>query len=116
MTEMSGQGWVVCLCAQWCNVCRGLRENFDALALALPGVRLAWVDVEDEETLMGDFDIETFPTVLMGSDTQLRFAGAVQPQAAVIARLATGLLGPDGLALDNEEAMAVLRRVIASRT
>jgi len=33
----------------------------------------------------------------------------------VIARLATGLLGPDGLALDNEEALAVLRRVIASR-
>lgn len=107
--------WVVCLCAQWCKVCRGLREDFDALAAASPNMRFAWVDVEDEEALVGDMDIETFPTLVMGSGTQLRFAGPVQPQAAVIARLMAGLLGGEGVALDDDEALAVLRRVMASR-
>lgn len=112
---MSGDAWVVCLCAEWCNVCRGLRQGFEALAADAPGVHFAWVDVEDEEALVGDFEVETFPTLLMGSGAELRFAGPVQPQAPVIARLMAGLLGPGGAALDNGEALAVLQRVIASR-
>lgn len=115
MAGNSGGWWVVCLCAQWCNVCRGLRATFDALALDAPGVRFAWVDVEDEEALVGDLDIETFPTLLMGSAAELRFAGPVQPQGPVIARLMAGLLSPGAAALDDEEALALLRRVIASR-
>lgn len=115
MTDMSPDRWVVCLCAQWCNVCRGLQADFEALAARSPGARFAWVDVEDEEALVGDFDIETFPTVLMGSGAELRFAGPVQPQARVIERLMAGLLGRGGTALDDAEALAVLQRVIASR-
>lgn len=114
--DTSEPWWVICLCAQWCKVCRGLREDFDALAAATPEVRFAWVDVEDEEALVGDMDIETFPTLLMGSPAQLRFAGPAQPQTAVIVRLMTGVLGSAGVPLDDDEALAVLRRVVASRS
>lgn len=116
MAEKPDDWWVVCLCAQWCNVCRGLRAAFDALAADTPHVHFAWVDVEDEEALVGDLDIETFPTLLMGSAAELRFAGPVQPQGQVITRLIAGLLGPGGVALDDEETLALLRRVIASRS
>ena len=44
---------VICLCAQWCGVCRDWRALFDEAAKAHPGLRFAWVDVEDEAQAMG---------------------------------------------------------------
>lgn len=116
MINQTSDAWVVCLCAAWCNVCRSLRPDFEALAAQSAGVHLAWVDVEDEEALVGELEIETFPTILMGSSEELRFVGAIQPQTAVLTRLMAGLLGPDGVAVQDDEALAALRRVIASRS
>ena len=59
------QWWVVCLCAGWCGVCREYQPLFGALAVQHPGIRFQWVDVEDESDVVGDLDIETFPTLLM---------------------------------------------------
>lgn len=108
--------WVVCLCAQWCNVCRAIHPEFDALAAQSPGVAFTWVDVEDEEELVGDLDIETFPTVLIGSAHEVRFFGAVQPQAAVLARMVGGLTGDSGTPVSDPQALALLGRIIASRS
>ncbi len=107
--------WVVCLCAEWCNVCRGIRPAFDALAADWPRLRFAWVDVEDEEDLVGELDIETFPTLLIGNAAEVRFFGPVQPQAAVLSRMLAGLTGDDGAGLDDADALALLQRIIASR-
>lgn len=63
--ERKSDGWVICLCADWCGVCREWRDAFERTAAAHSGLRFAWVDVEDEAEAMGDVDIETFPTLLI---------------------------------------------------
>ena len=107
--------WMLCLCAEWCNVCRALRPEFESLATDWPHIRFAWVDVEDEEALVVELEIETFPTLLIGDADEVRFLGPVQPRAQVLARLLAGLTSGDGVALDDSLALAALKAVIQSR-
>ncbi|MRD49407.1 thioredoxin [Caenimonas koreensis DSM 17982] len=86
--------WVICLCADWCGVCREWRAAFDEAAAAHPTMRFAWVDVEDEDDAMGDVDIETFPTLLIARDTTPLFFGPLQPSGAQFARLLSSLTQP----------------------
>lgn len=90
--DAASRWWVICLCAEWCGVCREWRETFRQAAAAHPQLHFAWVDVEDEAEAMGDVDIETFPTVLIAHGQQPLFLGAVQPSAAQLARLISSLL------------------------
>ena len=46
-----------------------------------------WVDIEDEAELVGDLDVETFPTLVIADDTQVRFVGPVTPQRETLQRL-----------------------------
>lgn len=78
---------IACLCAQWCGTCREYRAAFDQLAAALPQHRWRWLDIEDEAERAGDIDIETFPTLLVVYDAQVRFAGTVLPRAGDAQRL-----------------------------
>jgi thioredoxin 1 len=98
MDEASGDSsspwWVICLCAEWCNVCREWRAAFNEAAAARPDVNFAWVDIEDESDAMGDVDIETFPTVLVGRGAEALFLGPVQPSAAQLSRLVGSLKHP----------------------
>ncbi|HEY8050627.1 MAG TPA: thioredoxin family protein [Ramlibacter sp.] len=87
----SSQWWVIALCAEWCNVCRDWRSTFNEVAGTRPDMNFAWVDVEDEDDAMGDVDIETFPTVLVGRGADALFLGPVQPSAAQLSRLLAGL-------------------------
>ena len=83
--------WVVCLCAEWCGVCRDYRAIFEQVAYSVqathPDARFAWVDVEDETDLIGDLDVETFPTVLIVDASGTRFVGPIIPQAKVLQRM-----------------------------
>lgn len=83
--------WVVCLCAQWCGTCRDYRPLFEEVARAHPGLRFAWVDIEDDADIAGDFDIETFPTVLVAGADGTRFMGALLPHAATLVRTLAAL-------------------------
>lgn len=105
--------WVVCLCAQWCGVCREYRPTFEALAR--PGLRLAWVDVEDEEDIVGDLDVETFPTVLIGGGGRARFFGTVLPQPGVLTRLIDSLRETPDAAPADPDAQRLLESIMASR-
>ena len=78
---------IACLCAQWCGTCREYRAAFDQLAAALPQHRWRWLDIEDEAELADDIDIETFPTLLIVHEGQVRFAGTVLPRAGDAQRL-----------------------------
>ena len=41
---------VICLCAQWCDICERYREVFDAVAREHGhALRFRWLDIEDEE-------------------------------------------------------------------
>ena len=88
------RGAALCLCAEWCGACRGWRSVFDETAAAHPQLAFRWVDIEDEaDTLGEDFDIETFPTIVLGDASgALLFAGAVEPQRAHLERLLGALL------------------------
>jgi thiol-disulfide isomerase/thioredoxin len=83
--------WVVCLCAQWCGTCREYRPLFEQVARAHPGLRFAWVDIEDHADLADDFDVETFPTVLIASGGGTHFLGPLLPHMETLARLLSAL-------------------------
>ena len=82
---------VACLCAAWCRLCddyravlESLADEFDQGAVV---VRWHWVDIEDEADLLGDFDVETFPTIIVADAAHVRFAGPVTPQREALRRL-----------------------------
>jgi len=82
---------VACLCAAWCRLCDGYRAVLESLADELDDsgvpVQWHWVDIEDEADLVGDLDVETFPTIVIADDARVRFAGPVEPQRDTLRRL-----------------------------
>ena len=78
---------VVCLCAEWCGVCRDYRSTFQQMAGASADTRWQWLDVEDHADTAGDFEVETFPSLLVAQGDQVRFLGPLTPHAAVLERL-----------------------------
>lgn len=102
------QRWVACLCADWCGTCRDYRPVFDQVAAEYPGIPFLWLDIEDQAALVGDLDIETFPTLLIADGAVLRFAGPMLPHAGTLARL-LGSLDAEGSAIPvSEAALAAL--------
>lgn len=89
MDALHAEGWlVVCLCAAWCGSCRDYRETFARLAREHAHARFAWVDIEDQSDALApfDLDIENFPTLLIARGDELRFLGALTPQAVTLER------------------------------
>jgi thiol-disulfide isomerase/thioredoxin len=78
---------IVCLCAAWCGTCREYDATFEQLKRTLPAHRYRWIDIEDEAELVGDIDVETFPTVLVAWQGQVLFAGPVLPRLGDVQRL-----------------------------
>jgi thiol-disulfide isomerase/thioredoxin len=87
---------LACLCAAWCRLCDDYAPVFDQVAaeLVAAGVplRCHWVDIEDQAELVGDFDVETFPTIVVADAQQVRFAGPLTPQPDTLRRLLRSLL------------------------
>ena len=108
------QQWVFGLCAQWCGVCRDWRSAFDAAAARHPQHRFIWIDVEDQSDLVGDLDIETFPTLLVGSAGQVRFFGTIEPTPIVIDRLLTATDG-SASATTEPETLDLLQRLVTAQ-
>ena len=52
-----------------------------------PQWRFAWVDVEDHAALADEFDVETFPTLLVADAGGTRFLGPLLPHADTLRRL-----------------------------
>jgi hypothetical protein len=83
---------VACLCAAWCRLCDDYRAVIALVRSELEQgadtpLRWHWIDIEDEAELVGDFDVETFPTLVIVDDQQVRFAGAIEPQPDTLRRL-----------------------------
>ena len=89
---------VACLCAEWCRTCDAYRDTLVAVRAALrqghadATMRFAWVDIEDEAELVGDLDIEDFPTILLARGDRVLFFGPVMPHAQTLDRLIRGAL------------------------
>jgi len=108
---------VICLCAQWCDVCRQYRATLAQLAARFGGHVFVWLDIETHEAVLGELDIETFPTLLIACGAQARFFGALPPHGAALARLLQTLQqqAGDEQAPVEADTHALLRRVLAAR-
>src|SRR4051794_30732502 len=77
--------FIACLCAEWCGSCREYRAVFDAdrtVGRDAAGDVRAWIDIEDHADVLGDLEIETFPTLLIGDRAgRVYFYGSVTPHA-----------------------------------
>jgi thioredoxin 1 len=89
--SLEPSSWVICLCAEWCGTCRDYRPLFERVARAHPHLRFAWVDIEDDADVAGDFDIETFPTLLAAGPDGTRFLGPLLPHEQTLTRTLAAL-------------------------
>jgi hypothetical protein len=101
---------VYCLCAAWCGLCGQWRTDFEALAAAHPGHAFTWIDIEDESDLVGDVDVETFPTLLIARGDEPLFFGPVTPHPTGVKRLLASLQGAAATAVSHP-APALLARL-----
>lgn len=115
MNGKSSEGrWVFGLCADWCGVCRDWRAVFDQAAARHPQDRFIWIDIEDEDELVGDLDIETFPTLLVGAAGRVLFFGTILPSPELLTRLLASLEGP-GPGADTPQSRGLLQRLVSAR-
>ena len=85
---LAGERWIVaCLCAAWCGTCGSYRAAFDALAARHPDKLFVWIDIEDNADVVGDLDVENFPTLLLQRGDTVAFFGTMLPDVAIADRL-----------------------------
>ena len=82
-----GEFLVACLCARWCHICNAYQAGFLALAARFPGAEFRWIDIEDEAELVGDFEVEDFPTLLVQRAERVLFYGPMPPMHGHLARM-----------------------------
>lgn len=104
-------GWTVaCLCAGWCGTCSSYRASFEAMAARHPALRFVWIDIEDQADIVGDLDIDNFPTLLLQHDDTVAFFGTVLPDPAVAERLLAAQLATAPADLARQAASSDERR------
>jgi thioredoxin 1 len=65
--------WVACLCADWCHICRDLNARIPADPAWPDSLRWLWVDIEAHAEVLGDWEVDTFPTYLIATDERVLF-------------------------------------------
>jgi len=85
---IAGDRWVVaCLCAAWCGTCGSYRATFEEVAARHPDKFFVWIDIEDHADVVGDLDVENFPTLLIQHHELVAFFGTMLPDAGLAHRL-----------------------------
>ena len=106
---------VACYCAAWCDTCTIYRTRFDALAQRLPEHAFVWIDIEDFPDLLGDEDVENFPTLLIQRDDDVLFFGTMLPHIEQLERLIQTLQS-DPHAQPVHTGLPNVRQVLAQKT
>lgn len=117
MTELVNKDGllVACLCASWCKTCTEFRAAFDKLSASDPGAKYVWIDVEDDSALVGDIEIENFPTLAVFRGDKPLFYGVTMPQEGVVARTLASLKREDRDAIEVPEEIAGLPESLGAR-
>lgn len=85
---LTGPRWTVaCLCALWCGTCGSYRATFEELAARHPDTNFVWIDIEDQADVVGDLDIDNFPTLLIQHEDNVAFFGTVLPDGGLAHRM-----------------------------
>lgn len=111
---------VVCLCADWCNVCAEYRSRFEQVQAMVtadhPQAQFVWLDIEDESDLLHPLDVDDFPTLLIAVGDAPRFFGPLTPQAQTLERLVRNAVQDTTAApLADPEVCAAVARIRAQR-
>lgn len=107
---------IVCLCAEWCGVCRDYRSRFEQVQSRFSEARFLWIDVEDEADLLYPLDVEDFPTLLLAVGNEPRFFGPLTPQIETLERLIRShVQDASALALADPAAVDLVRRIRAAK-
>jgi thioredoxin 1 len=78
---------VVCFCAAWCDTCTEYKAKFQGLAAQYPEVVFVWADIEEFPDLLGDEDVENFPTLAIERAGDVLFYGVMLPHIGQLERL-----------------------------
>jgi thiol-disulfide isomerase/thioredoxin len=85
---LDGERWIVaCLCAAWCGTCDSYRATFEEVASRHPDKFFVWIDIEDHADVVGDLDVENFPTLLIQHHELVAFFGTMLPDPGLAHRL-----------------------------
>jgi hypothetical protein len=110
---------VVCLCAEWCGVCRDYQQGFDSVQGLIqaddPNAQFVWMDVEDEADFLHPLDVENFPTLLIAKGDAPLFWGPMTPQAATLERMVRSCARDPDMARLVEPTLAALILKIRSQ-
>lgn len=106
---------VVCLCAAWCKTCTEFRATFDRLSGDNAAAKFVWLDVEDDSALVGDIEIENFPTLAVFRGAKPLFYGVTMPQEGVVARTLASLKQDDRDAVAVPEEIEGLPEALSAR-
>ncbi len=105
---------VACLCAAWCRTCDEYRATFEMLRGEFGAqAQFRWVDIEDDEAVLGELDVVDFPTLLIAAGEAIHFIGPVLPHAQAARQLLERALRGE-LALVDDATLAGLAARIAA--
>ena len=104
---------VVGLCAAWCDTCGAFRPTFDRLAAGRVDATFVWLDIEDDAAIVGDVDVDNFPTLAVFANGRAVHFGASLPQQAIVDRLLASL-DAKSHALDDPSLTALAERLRAA--
>ena len=109
---LAGDEWIVaCLCAAWCGTCATYRATFEAMAARHPDKHFVWIDIEDQAEVVGDLDVDNFPTLLIQRHDVVAFFGTVQPDPALAERLLQAQTAQSDEELAQQASGSAQRRV-----
>lgn len=103
--------WVVaCLCAAWCGSCREYETAFGAWAARSPHHHFVWIDIEDHADLLGDIDVDNFPTLLIERGATVAFFGPMEPDTRLAERILAAQVDKSDADLQREAISTKERR------
>jgi thiol-disulfide isomerase/thioredoxin len=85
---------ILCFCAAWCDACKAYQPKFEALSQQYPEACFVWTDIEDYPELLGDEDVENFPTIAIIQGENVRFLGTLLPHIEHLNRLIQTMQAP----------------------
>jgi len=104
---------VIGLCAAWCHTCGEFLPSFERLAEARPDAVFVWFDIEDDSAIVGDVDVENFPSLAVFRGEVPVFFGPTLPQQGVVERLLGALARGAPAAVPVPEAVQSLPAALA---